>query len=261
MSGEVKSGLEILKRKRLERVKLAVASETTDCINMMARSGGDALKTAAYGLNNSDAFSRINHHEKDASSKNKVDKFDMSNLDWIDKIPECPIFSPTKEEFEDPLLYLQRIAPVASKYGICKIISPINASVPAGVVLMKEKAGFKFTTRVQPLRLAEWAIDDKVTFFMSGRKCTFRDFEKMANKLFSRRYFSTGCLPPKYVEEQFWHEIAFGKTESVEYACDIDGSAFSTCPNDELGRSKWNLKVAIRLTCNLFLYEMCCVKA
>lgn len=34
---------------------------------------------------------------------------------------------------------------------------------------MKEKAGFKFTTRVQPLRLAEWDNEDKVTFFMSGR--------------------------------------------------------------------------------------------
>ena len=53
--------------------------------------------------------------------------------------------------------------------GVCKIISPIIASVPAGIVLMKEKAGFKFTTRVQPLRLSEWAIDDKVIFFMSGR--------------------------------------------------------------------------------------------
>lgn len=53
--------------------------------------------------------------------------------------------------------------------GICKIISPVSASTPAGVVLMREKAGFKFTTRVQPLRLAEWDNDDKVTFFMSGR--------------------------------------------------------------------------------------------
>ena len=53
--------------------------------------------------------------------------------------------------------------------GICKIVCPVSADVPAGVVLMKEKAGFKFTTRVQPLRLAEWDTDDKVTFFMSGR--------------------------------------------------------------------------------------------
>lgn len=53
--------------------------------------------------------------------------------------------------------------------GICKIVSPLNASVPAGVVLMKEKVGFKFTTRVQPFRLAEWDSNDIVTFFVSGR--------------------------------------------------------------------------------------------
>jgi len=56
--------------------------------------------------------------------------------------------------------------------GICKIVSPISASVPAGVVLMKEKSGFKFTTRVQPFRLSEWDVDDKMTFFMSGRLVT-----------------------------------------------------------------------------------------
>ncbi|CAI9289615.1 unnamed protein product [Lactuca saligna] len=53
--------------------------------------------------------------------------------------------------------------------GICKIVSPLSASIPAGMVLMKEKAGFRFTTRVLPLCLAEWNIDDKITFFLSGR--------------------------------------------------------------------------------------------
>uniref|UniRef100_A0A0A9HUG9 JmjC domain-containing protein n=1 Tax=Arundo donax TaxID=35708 RepID=A0A0A9HUG9_ARUDO len=82
---------------------------------------------------------------------------------------------------------------------------------------------------------------------MSGRKYTFREFEKMANKEFVRRYSSAACLPSRYMEEEFWHEIAFGKMESVEYACDIDGSAFSSSPNDQLGRSKWNLKRFSRL--------------
>lgn len=69
--------------------------------------------------------------------------------------------------------------------GICKIISPITASVPAGVVLMNEKAGFKFTTRVQPFRLAEWDMEDKVTFFMSGRSVyhtySYLDYKKSVN--------------------------------------------------------------------------------
>lgn len=76
----------------------------------------------------------------------------------------------------------------------------------------------------------------------------------MANKVFARRYSSAGCLPAKYLEEEFWRELAYGKTETVEYACDIDGSAFSSSPTDELGRSKWNLKVMIFL--NTFFWAV-----
>ncbi|MQL94681.1 hypothetical protein Taro_027337, partial [Colocasia esculenta] len=251
-SREVKNGLEILKHKRLQQLKSGVASGA-DVSSMMTRSGGDALRaSSSYGMTlhgNADGFSRNRNAStaRDAFAKHKVEKFDMSNLEWIDKVPECPVYCPTKEEFEDPLIYLQQIAPEASKFGICKIVSPLSASVPAGIVLMKEKGGFKFTTRVQPLRLAEWDSDDKITFFMSGRNYTFRDFEKVANKVFSRRYSSAGCLPAKYVEEEFWNEIACGKMESVEYACDVDGSAFSSSPNDQLGKSKWNLKTLSRL--------------
>ncbi|CAM8999916.1 unnamed protein product [Rhodiola kirilowii] len=180
-------------------------------------------------------------------SQQKVDKYAKDDLGWIDKIPECPIYYPTQEEFEDPFIYLQKIAPEASKYGICKIVSPLCASIPAGVVLMKEKAGFKFTTRVQPVRLAEWNNDDKVTFFRSGRKYSFRDFEKAANKMFTRRYGSTGCLPTSFMEKEFRKEIACGKIDSVEYACDVDGSAFSNSPSCQLGKSKWNLKELSRL--------------
>ncbi|KAM6556613.1 hypothetical protein CsatB_003632 [Cannabis sativa] len=248
LSKEVRNGLEFLKRKRLQRMKAETISST------MARSGGDALRSSAScGVRlhgNADVFSGSNGplSGKDVISKRKVDKFDTSDLEWTEKIPECPIYYPTKEEFEDPLIYLQKIAPEASGYGMIKIVSPVTASVPAGVVLMKEQPGFKFTTRVQPLRLAEWDTDDKVTFFMSGRNYTFRDFEKMANKVFSRRYYSSGSLPASYLEKEFWHEIACGKTETVEYACDVDGSAFSASPSDQLGNSKWNLKRLSRLS-------------
>ncbi|KAL3360583.1 hypothetical protein AABB24_013819 [Solanum stoloniferum] len=240
--------LEFLKRKRLQRKKTESMNDLSSVSNTMSRSGGDALRSSAScGVRirvNADMHSRsgTSLNERDVFPKHKVVKFDTSDLEWTDKIPECPVYYPSKEEFEDPLVYLQKITPEASKYGICKIVSPIMASVPAGVVLMKEKVGFKFTTRVQPLRLAEWDTDDKVTFFMSGRNYTFRDFEKMANKVYARRYCSAGCLPPSYMEKEFWHEIASGKTESVEYACDVDGSAFSSSPDDELGKCKWNMK-------------------
>lgn len=245
--------LEFLKRKRLQRMKRETLNDSTCGQSMMSRSGGDALKASApCGVrihSGADACSKFgyNSNDKDVLLKRKVSKFDTSDLEWTDKILECPVYCPSKEEFEDPLVYLQKIAPEASKYGICKIVSPMSASVPAGVVLMKENGGFKFTTRVQPLRLAEWDTDDRVAFYMSGRNYTFRDFEKMANKFFARRYYSAGCLPSCYMEKEFWHEIACGKIESVEYACDVDGSAFSSSPSDPLGRSKWNLKKLSRL--------------
>ncbi|KAL9999381.1 putative transcription factor & chromatin remodeling JUMONJI family [Helianthus debilis subsp. tardiflorus] len=246
--------LEFLKHKRLQRIKAGAINDSANVMNLMTRSSGDALRgSVSCGVRsfvNTDVSAQSGGavYGRDAISNQKVEKFDATDLDWTDKMPECPVYYPSKEQFEDPLAYLQKIAPDASKYGICKIVSPLSASVPAGVVLMKEKAGFRFTTRVQPLRLAEWNTEDKVTFYMSGRNYTFRDFEKMANKVFTRRYYSSGCLPATYLEKEFWGEIASGKTESVEYACDVDGSAFSSSPTDELGNSNWNLKKVARLS-------------
>ncbi|KAK6794773.1 hypothetical protein RDI58_008226 [Solanum bulbocastanum] len=177
------------------------------------------------------------------SQKRKADEFD-----WTDTIKECPVYRPSKEEFEDPLVYVQKIAPEASKYGICKIVSPLGSSAPAGVVLMKEQKRFKFTTKLQPLRLAEWNNNDKITFFTRGRNYTIRDFEIMANKAAARRYCISGCLPPAYVEKEFWKEMTLAKTGMVEYGINIDGSAFSsTSTDDPLGCSKWNFKILPRL--------------
>ncbi|KQJ97939.1 lysine-specific demethylase JMJ706 isoform X2 [Brachypodium distachyon] len=253
LPAEVRNGLETLKKRRLERMRLSAQNEAGDNPAMAARSGGDGLRSPAncgvrLHANNAAGGLPSTSSAHDHFAKRKVDRFHMSDLEWIDKIPECPVYCPTKEEFEDPIAYIQKISPEAAKYGICKIVAPVSASVPAGVVLMKEQPGFKFMTRVQPLRLAEWAEDDTVTFFMSGRKYTFRDYERMANKVFSKKYSSSSCLPAKYVEEEFWREISSGKMDYVEYACDVDGSAFSSSPHDQLGESNWNLKNFSRLS-------------
>lgn len=48
----------------------------------------------------------------------KCDEFEF-------EVPEeAPVFIPTKEEFANPLLYIQKIRPLAEKFGICKIKPP-----------------------------------------------------------------------------------------------------------------------------------------
>jgi hypothetical protein len=46
-------------------------------------------------------------------------------------IPLAPIFYPTVEEFEGcPLNYIEKIRPMAQKYGICKIVPPAGWNPP-----------------------------------------------------------------------------------------------------------------------------------
>ncbi|KAL2627338.1 hypothetical protein AAZV13_07G167200 [Glycine max] len=174
----------------------------------------------------------------------KPRKFDLADLEWTNTIPECPTYHPSEHEFEHPLVYLQKIAPEASEYGICKIVSPIAASNPAAFVLMKEKKDFKFEANVQPLRLSKW-IDEKdiISFSLRGRKYTYHEFEALANKAFFSRFHSSGGLPSSYAEKEFWHEMGSGERETVEYGVNVECSAFSCDHNDRLGTSKWNLKL------------------
>lgn len=115
--------LEFLKRKRIQRMKTEIENGSTFMSNMMSRSSGDALRTSApcgVRLHNANMYPKLgsSSSDKDVFSKSKVAKFETSDFEWTDEILECPVYCPTKDEFQDPLVYLQKIAPEASKYGI-----------------------------------------------------------------------------------------------------------------------------------------------
>nr|GMC66810.1 lysine-specific demethylase JMJ706-like [Ipomoea batatas] len=201
---------------------------------------------------------RLKSSATEASSEglhtNEQQQTDLSEVDWVKKMQMCPEYYPSHLEFEDPFAYLQKIAPEASKYGICKVVSPLDACVPAGTVLTKNNKNFKFKTQLQPLRLANWDSDDRIIFYTGGRKYTLDGFEKMAGRRAARKYGISGCLPASYLEKQFWEEMSGGggKKEMVEYGINIDGSAFSSSVNDPLGASNWNLNKLRQLPRSMF---------
>lgn len=99
--------------------------------------------------------------------------------------------------------------------------------------------------------------------FISVRKYTYHEFEALANKAFLSRFCSSGSFSSSYVEKEFWREMAHGEKGTVEYAVNIEGSAFSCHPDDKLAKSKWNLKVGFRffadsISCVLFCFLHVC---
>lgn len=56
--------------------------------------------------------------------KTKADEDHVRKNKRIFGIKEAPTFYPTKDEFKDPLSYIEKISPQGEKYGIIKIVPP-----------------------------------------------------------------------------------------------------------------------------------------
>jgi jmjN domain len=92
------------------------------------------------------AFQKPNHPHW---QKDKYEEFDF-------EVPEeAPVFIPTAEEFKHPLIYIQKIRPLAEKFGICKIKPPAVC--------------FNFYQFLQ--FLSYYAV--KIFFFCNENLCTF----------------------------------------------------------------------------------------
>lgn len=44
-------------------------------------------------------------------------------------VSEAPVFHPTEKEFQDPYEYIEKIRPIAEKYGLCRIVAPNSFKV------------------------------------------------------------------------------------------------------------------------------------
>ncbi|XP_037629271.1 lysine-specific demethylase 5C isoform X2 [Sebastes umbrosus] len=91
--------------------------------------------------------------------------------------PECPVFEPSWEEFQDPLGYIAKIRPIAEKSGICKIRPPPDWQPPFSV----ELDTFRFTPRIQ--RLNELEAETRVKLNFLDRIARFWEVQASSLKI------------------------------------------------------------------------------
>ncbi|KAK1897745.1 Lysine-specific demethylase 5C [Dissostichus eleginoides] len=91
--------------------------------------------------------------------------------------PECPVFEPSWEEFQDPLGYIAKIRPIAEKSGICKIRPPQDWQPPFSV----ELDTFRFTPRIQ--RLNELEAETRVKLNYLDRIARFWEVQASSLKI------------------------------------------------------------------------------
>ncbi|KAK3139638.1 hypothetical protein QOZ80_5AG0386710 [Eleusine coracana subsp. coracana] len=185
--------------------------------------------------------------------------------EWLRNLPEAPEYHPTAAEFADPIAYILKIEPEASRYGICKIVPPLPAP-PFNATLGRLRSSFAanaaaagdaaqgptFPTRLQQVGLSarnRRAASRRV--WESGERYTLEAFRAKARDFeFPRHAAPPKNATPLQLEALFWGACA-AKPFNVEYGNDMPGSGFA--PPEEMGdaardvgETEWNMRLAPR---------------
>lgn len=75
-------------------------------------------------------------------------------------LEEAPVYHPSVADFADPMEYIEKIAPEAKQYGICKIVPPEGWRPPFAI----DSETFRFKTRVQQLNSMEASARASLNF-------------------------------------------------------------------------------------------------
>ncbi|KAI3640860.1 hypothetical protein MIR68_001738 [Amoeboaphelidium protococcarum] len=114
--------------------------------------------------------------EVDASMKSQILGNDIIDLLKVRKqnvndesgigIRMAPVFTPTEQEFQDPMEYIQSIYKEASQYGICKIVPPPSFSTQFSMKqwLTDQNEPFRFNTRIQRVSELDGSFRQSLNF-------------------------------------------------------------------------------------------------
>lgn len=125
--------------------------------NKLVNSPGSAIENGSNGANTLPSTvcgESVTLLQKPHISLDKYDEFQFIVP------PEAPVFEPSEEDFKNPLIYINKIRPIAEKYGICKIRPPASWQPPFTVDVEK----LTFVPRVQRLNELEAETRIKLNF-------------------------------------------------------------------------------------------------
>ncbi|KAL5998322.1 hypothetical protein ACLOJK_009262 [Asimina triloba] len=195
-------------------------------------------------------------------------------LPWLKSLPLAPEFHPTLAEFQDPISYILKIEPQASKFGICKIVPPLQPS-PKKTAFSHLGRSFSaahpqkspvFPTRHQEIGLCPRRSRPALkTVWESGESYTLQQFELKSKQFEKTHLKKSGKKGPVALEEetQFWKATA-DRPFTVECASGIPGSGFAPASSKRRRESseealtvadtEWNMRVVSRAKGSLLVF-------
>ncbi|XP_077302327.1 jumonji, AT rich interactive domain 2 [Arctopsyche grandis] len=129
------------------------------------------------------------------------------------QIVEAPIFQPTEKEFQDPLEFIEKISPIAARYGLCRIIPPPNFKSEC-----KISDDMRFTPHNQYLHrmLYRWGSSSRemcaIKKYLATQSVTFKQPPNLCGievdlpKLYHIVQNMGGLN--KVLEKKMWHRVA-----------------------------------------------------
>lgn len=153
-----------------------------------------------------------------AITNSRVDNVNTDDL----PIAEAPVYYPTVDEFRDPIAYVQRITPEASKFGICRIVPPEGWANPTQFDFASPR---RFPTKLQRMNLMQEGRS-----MADGQFYNAREYKVMADGFKAAWMARRGTTADADLESDYWKLIKCADRQdvSVEYANDLSTSEYGS---------------------------------
>ena len=114
---------------------------------------------------------------------------------WMDGLQPCPVFQPTREEFKDPLAYIESVRAAIAPYGMAKVIPPMLVSTGCVDALRSHK----LPVQQQVVRRFVWE-DFQKPRHNAYQLRTMSAFAKVADSVLNKAFRTTLAMPANTVE-------------------------------------------------------------